>query len=304
MVNIKLAGDLKESHNESLRLKSLEHRLQAMSQSEAFAKSRIIDLEDALKIKEKEFLEARQKTEEVETLRIDEFEYSLRVAAENLKVSQDKNQELMETIENTQRTYDTTISSLKNEVERLNERLEKLSASTLSADEHTRTLQIEISELQGQLKSSKAEVHLANENAEAQVEAYKKRDKDLTAEITDLRERNKTFQENASAHEEMLMKLRARVDELEDNFVESERLKDAKNNEVQAIEKELLKSKQASKTYLEEITKFQDEKNETERALMRLQYELDDLNAKYADLEGVLYKRTADKLTKAEASIQ
>lgn len=303
MVNIKLTGDLKEFHNESLRLKSLEHRLQVISQNEALAKSRIIDLEDTLKNKEKEFLEVRQKTEEVETLRNDEFEYSLRVSAENLKVSQDKNQELMDTIENTQRTYDATIGSLKNEVDRLNERLEELSASTLSADEHTRTLQIKISELQGQLKSSKAEVHLANENAEAKIEAYKKRDKDLTAEVIDLRERYKISQENASVHEEMLMKLRARVDELEDKFVESERNKDAKASEIEAIERELLKSKQTSKKYLEEISKYQDEKNETERALMKLQYELDDLNAKYADLEGVLYKRTADKLAKAEATI-
>jgi chromosome segregation ATPase len=304
MVNIKLAGDLKESHNESLKMKSLEHRLLILTQSEVTARNRIIDLEDTLKSKEKEFTESRLKSEEVETLRVDEFEYSLRVAAENLKIAQDKNQVLLDTLQNTQVSYQESVENLKGEVDRLNQRLAEYSTFVSSSDERTRTLELHISELEGQLKSSRAELDLATQSASAKIEAYKVRDIDLTSEIEELREKNKKAQDSASLYEQSLTKLRERVEELEDKFVQSENKKESMANDVYVVENELLRSKQMAQSYIEEITKLLDEKKSTERTVIKMQCEIEEIQAKYDDLESVLLKRTVDKLAKAESTIQ
>jgi chromosome segregation ATPase len=145
---------------------------------------------------------------------------------------------------------------------------------------------------------------LIQETAVAQVHTYKQRDIDLTEEVKELREKNRASEEAAASYEEALGDLRQRVEELEEKFFVTENKSVSIENELSEAQQELLRSKQAAQSYLEEVTRLLDEKKDTEKTLTKLQGDLDGLRGQYTDLEDVVYKRTAEKLAKAEDTIE
>lgn len=94
------------------------------------------------------------------------------------------------------------------------------------------------------------------------------------------------------------------LNQIEDNFYEKENLSVSYQNELVDAQEELLRSKKLAQSYIEEITSLLDYKKATELAVVKLQGDLEKLRQEYADLEGVVLKRTVEKLSKAENNIE
>ena len=69
-------------------------------------------------------------------------------------------------------------------------------------------------------------------------------------------------------------------------------------------QQELDRTKKQLQAYLDEVTALLQDKKETERSIVTLQTDLEEVRDRYADLEGVVHKHVVEKLARAEDSIE
>lgn len=187
MVNVKLSGDLKEAYNQSMQSKSLEHRLKLALQNESLAKERISELEFSVKSKDKELQDFKESAEELQNLRAEEYEYGLRSAAENLKSVQDHLKSVSSDLETSTASYQEMAENLKNEIDRLNRRLNETSSNYTSSEDKIQALTSELRASKNDLKDRDLQNQLLQDTYNSLEKTFKLKETDLLQEINILK---------------------------------------------------------------------------------------------------------------------
>jgi chromosome segregation ATPase len=303
-VNAKLTSDLKIVHEEALRVKGLEHRLNMAHENEVALLGRIAAQENAIRSKEKELLLTLHSSQNQEEIRTEKFDSEIRDLSEKLKASKDKISALARELKSATETYESRIIGLQDDVAFGKEQLNRVEQEKARQQHKLDEVENASGLLKNSLRSAEdriveleSQLHLLAQDKVLFGDAFEKRKIEFDSSIQDKSRRIRELENQSSALKKQLSDAEA-SNTLKDDVISSSLSKQsilADENRALRIRLDSLASENSNLLQSNENMRNQ---------LSHLSEEHSSMKSSYSDLKGVTLPDTIDKLHSIEESFR
>jgi chromosome segregation ATPase len=304
IVNIKLTSDVKLAREEALRAKGLEHRLKLSEESEKNTRNRLQQVENQLKLKEKEILENLQFAQDNNNRKNDNFDNEIRNLSDKLRSAQEQYLGLLKQYKVDKEVYEQSTRSLSDENQALNMQLSLLKSENMSLAQRVNECDMEITSLRMTLRErddklmiSESSLSIVKQDHEINSESWNRKRRELEEDIADKIEFNRNLERQITMLKDSLRDaemIHLKKDEIIGTFV-------AKQTEM-VEENRQLRSKLDAVTA--DLFNFTHANSDLAAKLKEVEDELMESRNMYEDLKDIVHRDQALKLADAETQLR